>query len=78
MVSNNFMENQMGGWVGGGGGSSSFGNPGGRGGSKKRAFHWEGWIFSGITQLAPTCTSHPLPFKKKTEVGKKRIGYYFL
>ena len=48
------------------------------GGSKKRAFHWEGWIFSGITQLAPTCTSHPLPFKKKTEVGKKRIGYYFL
>ena len=34
------------------------------GGSKKRAFHWGGWIFSGITQLPPTCTSDPLPLKK--------------
>ena len=43
MVSNNFMENQMGGL--GGRGSSSFGNPGGRGGSKKRASHWGAGFF---------------------------------
>ena len=36
-----------------------------------------GWIFSGITQLAPTSANHPLPFKK-TEVGKKKISHYFL
>ena len=51
-------------WVGWGGGSSSFGNPGGRGGVKKTCLPLGGWIFSGITQLAPTCTSHPLPLKK--------------
>ena len=67
----------MGGWVGGAQAVLEIQVEGG-GGSKKHAFHWGGWIFSGITQLAPTCTSHPLPLKKKTEVGKKRIGYYFL
>ena len=53
----------MGGWVGGGAQAVLEIQVEG-GGSKKHAFHWEGWIFSGITQLAPTSANHPLPFKK--------------
>ena len=65
-------------WVGWGGGLKQFWKSRWKGGIKKTCLPLGGWIFSGITQLAPTCTSHPLPLKKKTEVGKKRIGYYFL
>ena len=51
-------------WVGWGGGLKQFWKSRWKGGVKKTCLPLGGWIFSGITQLAPTCTSHPLPLKK--------------
>ena len=69
------MENQM----GGGGGAQAVLEIQVEGGELKNvpSIGGGGWIFSGITQLAPTSANHPLPFKK-TEVGKKKISHYFL
>ena len=55
------MENQMGGL---GGGTQAVLEIQVEGGGQKNVPSIGGWIFSGITQLAPTCTSHPLPLKK--------------
>ena len=51
-------------WVGWGGAQAVLEIQVEGGGVKKTCLPLGGWIFSGITQLAPTCTSHPLPLKK--------------
>ena len=74
------MENQMGGWVGGGGvGLKQFWKSRWKGGGVIKTclplggldFFWNNPISTHLYQSSS-------PFKKKTEVGKKRIGYYFL
>ena len=77
MVSNNFMENQMGGW-GGGGGLKQFWKTRWKGGVKKTCLPLGGLDFFWNNPISTHLYQSSSPFKKKTEVGKKRIGYYFL
>ena len=74
------MENQMGGWVGGGVGLKQFWKSRwkGGGGVIKTCLPLGGLDFFWNNPISTHLYQSSSPFKKKTEVGKKRIGYYFL
>ena len=76
MASNNFMENQMGGWVGGG--AQAVLEIQVEGGVIKTCLPLGGLDFFWNNPISTHLYQSSSPFKKKTEVGKKRIGYYFL
>ena len=76
MVSNNFMENQMGGL--GGGGAQAVLEIQVEGGGQKNVPSIGGLDFFWNNPISTHLYQSSSPFKKKTEVGKKRIGYYFL